>query len=73
MWDQKNTPRLIGGIDEESQKRALAFYNSICDSVVSTSTPEIAEAAKILKTQEFFVSNGIPDDVRCSGQPCLAS
>ena len=24
VWDQKNTPRLVGGIDEESQKRALA-------------------------------------------------
>ena len=49
VWDQKNTPRLVGGIDTESQKRALAFYNSICDSVVATSTPEIAEAAKILE------------------------
>jgi UDP-N-acetyl-D-glucosamine dehydrogenase len=49
VWDQKNTPRLVGGIDKESQKRALAFYNSICDSVVATSTPEIAEAAKILE------------------------
>ena len=49
VWDQKNTPRLVGGINAESQKRALAFYNSICDSVVATSTPEIAEAAKILE------------------------
>ena len=49
VWDQKNTPRLVGGINEESQKRASAFYNSICDSVVATSTPEIAEAAKILE------------------------
>ena len=49
VWDQKNTPRLVGGFDEESQKRALAFYESICDSVVATSTPEIAEAAKILE------------------------
>jgi len=49
VWDQKNTPRLVGGIDDNSQKRALAFYNSICDSVVATSTPEIAEAAKILE------------------------
>jgi UDP-N-acetyl-D-glucosamine dehydrogenase len=49
VWDQKNTPRLVGGIDAESQSRALAFYNSICDSVVATSTPEIAEAAKILE------------------------
>ena len=49
VWDQKNTPRLVGGIDEESQTRALTFYKSICDSVVATSTPEIAEAAKILE------------------------
>ena len=49
VWDQKNTPRLVGGIDLESQNRAVSFYNSICDSVVVTSTPEIAEAAKILE------------------------
>jgi UDP-N-acetyl-D-glucosamine dehydrogenase len=48
-WNQKNTPRLVGSIDEESQNRALAFYESICDSVVSVSTPEIAEAAKLLE------------------------
>lgn len=48
-WNQKNTPRLVGAIDEESQLRALAFYESICDSVVSVSTPEIAEAAKLLE------------------------
>jgi UDP-N-acetyl-D-glucosamine dehydrogenase len=49
IWDQKNTPRLVGAIDEESQKRALAFYESICDAAVSVSTPEVAEAAKLLE------------------------
>lgn len=49
IWNQKNTPRLVGGIDEESQVKALAFYDSICDSVVSVSTPEVAEAAKLLE------------------------
>jgi UDP-N-acetyl-D-glucosamine dehydrogenase len=49
IWNQKNTPRLLGAIDEESQIRAFAFYESICDSVVSVSTPEIAEAAKLLE------------------------
>ena len=49
VWNQKNTPRLVGAIDEESQKRALAFYESICDAVVSVSTPEVAEAAKLLE------------------------
>lgn len=49
VWNQKNTPRLVGGIDPDSQIRALAFYNSICDAVVPVSTPEIAEAAKLLE------------------------
>ncbi len=49
IWNQKNTPRLVGGIDKESQIRALAFYNSICDAVVTVSNPEVAEAAKLLE------------------------
>jgi UDP-N-acetyl-D-glucosamine dehydrogenase len=49
IWNQKNTPRLVGAIDEVSQIRALRFYESICDAVVSVSTPEVAEAAKLLE------------------------
>jgi len=70
VWDQKNTPRLVGGIDEESQKRALAFYNSICDSVVVTSTPEIAEAAKILENTFRLVNIAMINEFTqlCSAQ-----
>ncbi len=49
VWNQKNTPRLIGSIDKESQQRAITFYESICDAAVSVSTPEVAEAAKLLE------------------------
>jgi UDP-N-acetyl-D-glucosamine dehydrogenase len=49
IWNQKNTPRLVGAIDQESEKRALAFYESICDAAISVSTPEVAEAAKLLE------------------------
>ena len=70
VWDQKNTPRLVGGIDEESRKRALAFYNSICDSVVPTSTPEIAEAAKILENTFRLVNIAMINEFTqlCSAQ-----
>ena len=70
IWDQKNTPRLVGGIDEESQKRALAFYNSICDSVVATATPEIAEAAKILENTFRLVNIAMINEFTqlCSAQ-----
>ena len=49
VWNQKNTPRLVGAIDFGSQDKALAFYESICDAVISVSSPEVAEAAKLFE------------------------
>jgi len=49
VWNQKNTPRLVGAINEKSKSKALAFYELICDTVVSVSSPEVAEAAKLLE------------------------
>ena len=49
VWNQKNTPRLVGAIDSISMVKALEFYESICDAVVPVSSPEIAEAAKLLE------------------------
>ena len=49
IWNQKNTPRLVGAVDATSQVKALAFYESICDVAVSVSSPEVAEAAKLLE------------------------
>lgn len=49
VWNQKNTPRLVGAIDAASKAKALAFYESICDVAVVVSSPEVAEAAKLLE------------------------
>lgn len=49
VWNQKNTPRLVGAIDEMSELKALEFYQSVCDATISVSTPEVAEAAKLLE------------------------
>ena len=46
---QKNTPRLVGGIDERSTRLAMDFYSTMCDEVVKVSAPEIAETAKLLE------------------------
>ena len=70
VWNQKNTPRLVGAIDEESQKRALAFYESICDAAVSVSTPEIAEAAKLLENTFRLVNIALVNEF---AQLCAAS
>jgi len=70
VWNQKNTPRLIGSIDEESQQRALAFYESICDAAVSVSTPEVAEAAKLLENTFRLVNIALINEFT---QLCSAS
>ena len=59
IWNQKNTPRLVGAIDQESEIRALAFYESICDAAISVSSPEVAEAAKLLENTFRLVNIGL--------------
>jgi len=70
VWNQRNTPRLVGAIDPESQARALAFYKSICDTVVTVSTPEIAEAAKLLENTFRLVNIALINEFT---QLCSAS
>jgi UDP-N-acetyl-D-glucosamine dehydrogenase len=70
VWNQKNTPRLVGAIDQESKKRALAFYESICDAAVSVSTPEVAEAAKLLENTFRLVNIALINEFT---QICSAS
>ena len=70
VWNQKNIPRLVGAIDVESQKRALTFYESICDAAVSVSTPEVAEAAKLLENTFRLVNIALVNEFT---QLCAAS
>ncbi len=69
IWNQKNTPRLVGGINESSQIKALEFYGTICDAVVSVSTPEVAEAAKLLENTFRLVNIALVNEFTqlCSG------
>jgi len=59
VWNQKNTPRLVSGIDKESHDKAIDFYRSICDAVVPVENPEIAEAAKLLENTFRLVNIGL--------------
>ena len=70
VWNQKNTPRLVGAIDNASQSKALAFYESICDAAVLVSTPEVAEAAKLLENTFRLVNIALINEFT---QLCAAS
>jgi len=62
VWNQKNTPRLVGAIDAASRTKALEFYESICDAAISVSTPEVAEAAKLLENTFRLVNIALIND-----------
>jgi len=48
-WDISNTPRIISGLNEEATEKALSFYKTFCQQVISVSKAEIAEAAKLFE------------------------
>jgi UDP-N-acetyl-D-glucosamine dehydrogenase len=45
----RNTPKTVGGLTDECLKRAVSLYETVCDEVISVSTPEAAELSKLLE------------------------
>jgi UDP-N-acetyl-D-glucosamine dehydrogenase len=45
----QNIPKVVGGIDEASREASLELYGSVIEQVVAVSSPEVAEASKLLE------------------------
>ena len=48
-FNQKNTPRLYAGLTPQASEKTKDFYSKFCDKLVEVSSPEIAEAAKLIE------------------------
>ncbi|MFE9848544.1 nucleotide sugar dehydrogenase [Streptomyces sp. NPDC005576] len=48
-WNLENTPKLVGGINEESGLRARRLLASVCKVVVPVNSLEVAETAKVFE------------------------
>jgi UDP-N-acetyl-D-glucosamine dehydrogenase len=48
-YTMRNTPKTVGGLTDECLERAVSLYETVCDEVVSVSTPEAAELSKLLE------------------------
>src|SRR3954452_2200068 len=48
-WTTKTTPKVVGGIDEASTKRASDFYKLAIDRTIEVTSPEAAEMTKLLE------------------------
>ncbi len=48
-YNIKNTPKIVGGINQQSTELAQALYSQIVDTVVPVSSPEVAEMTKVFE------------------------
>ena len=49
QWSIKLTPRVIAGLTDTATEKTFEFYKSFCDHVQKVSSPEVAEASKLLE------------------------
>jgi UDP-N-acetyl-D-glucosamine dehydrogenase len=48
-WNVNNTPRVISGLNEAATKETKEFYLTFTKSVITLSTPEVAEMSKLVE------------------------
>ena len=49
QWGPRNTPRVLGALDDEALEQAQTFYESFCHTVITVSSPEVAEISKLFE------------------------
>jgi len=59
----KNTPKLVGGVDEESGELAHLFYSQAIDKVIKLSSAAAAEMSKLLENTFRSVNIGLVNEM----------
>jgi UDP-N-acetyl-D-glucosamine dehydrogenase len=62
-WTTKNTPKVIGGITEDCSEVSSALYSKALDTVVSVSSTEVAEMAKLLENTFRMINIGLVNEL----------
>ena len=63
QYQTKNIPKVVGGINEDSTKAAVAFYEQVMDKVVPVSSPSVAEMVKLLENTFRAVNIGLVNEL----------
>jgi UDP-N-acetyl-D-glucosamine dehydrogenase len=48
-WNLGNTTRVISGLTDSATNKAISFYSNFCNNIYRATSPEVAEAAKLLE------------------------
>ncbi|MFP5334342.1 MAG: nucleotide sugar dehydrogenase [Actinomycetes bacterium] len=59
----RNTPRVVGGVDDPSTHAATRFYATVVDDVVAVSGPRTAEMAKLLENTFRMVNIALVNEL----------
>src|SRR5688572_20886226 len=57
-------PKVVGGLDKNSHQLAAALYGSVVPQVVNVSSPEVAEACKILENTYRAVNIAMVNELK---------
>jgi UDP-N-acetyl-D-glucosamine dehydrogenase len=60
----RNIPKVVGGLDETSQRLAVALYEPVVDGVVPVSGTRVAEACKILENTYRAVNIALVNELK---------
>ena len=63
QYQTRNIPKVVGGINEDSTRAAVAFYEQVMDSVVPVSSPSVAEMVKLLENTFRAVNIGLVNEM----------
>ena len=63
QYQTKNIPKVVGGINDDSTRAAVAFYSQVMDSVIPVSSPSVAEMVKLLENTFRAVNIGLVNEL----------
>src|SRR5205085_6670686 len=63
-FSTRTIPKVVGGVDAASAKLARALYEPIVAAVISVSSPEVAEACKILENTYRAVNIALVNELK---------
>lgn len=62
-WTTKNTPKVVGGITQACSDVATCWYSQALDTVVTVSSTEVAEMAKLLENTFRMINIGLVNEL----------
>ena len=62
-YQTKNIPKVVGGINDDSTRAAVAFYSQVMETVVPVSSPSVAEMVKLLENTFRAVNIGLVNEL----------